>query len=1233
MERLERLDSTEGSEADSRGYFRSKWQKAASFLGRNSTTKVDIEQDGSQKVHTPPLQNEGHRMRSNSESASRITSIMPARGTASKGISGKTSLTSLAGKDTPSLSPLAKSERNRPASSPASCEEIYGSDSGSKGEVFCTSSQHNTGDEDDICIPHTRSMHRGQSRSLCMEIPVALQELPNEQLSAGSASATTSTTSASVGTAPAAAATGGGSSSVTTSRRSSAASANVELPLRQSAGPTVSTSSAVSVDSPASTPISEQEDKADLARASGKFIRNSLGSETSVSIPPLEEGIETTTSAPSSPKSDKFTDRPGPDRSQQPSGKSKPFVRSTKSVGYSLDEDNTQQKSRDVRKVKLTSRPTAPAETGSNIRDEKSQVLLERINTLTRRNRIMSMRRRGCSDTTVNAILTAESVGTMDFTRMAIAGFADGEKTYRNTLRTVYFNYCKPLQALANTSQPICSAHEVETIFLNMEDLYSLHNAITLSLEPLVNSDFQRLTTLPDTFKVLLPRLGLYKTYRNNFHTAIETVGRLRVESPAFQSFLDNASQIKIKGRRVEPLEEMLRAPMVRLDNYCSLLSDLCSSDLMPEAEDNSSSYDIGELKSLLAQLTNYIQTMQDPGKVQGKQKWERKLVKSAVCVELHESKRKFRHVCLFNDAILCATRARTKNKSSSQCPHDCKWFLPLEELTWHPLQDVSMDPIIPVTPTTAAEISQCHSKINKLKGELKHSEAGKKKFGLKHDRERKRKNLQDLEVSYKIMQHNQVLRLFSRTGKVRTLLFVEQAEMGDWTTTIENCQAGLSQRPTSVASISTVDINHMLFLAKSSLQKHEEEVKAFVEDDDVELLDGLLVVLVDCAYGLKSKGKTEVFSQLEVDTYGRLERKAKTKCVQYSIKPEWDQGFEVELEAAHSLTVQIYESRMLTDNGIAKGMIDLVNSGLLDQEIHTIDLPLQPQGQLSMKLQYLTPEMMLKRSEMMKANTTTAVFGVPLEFVTMRESTLVPNIVRLCAQEVELRGLEETGVYRISGLASEVKMLREAFDTDIDQAAKLVKEVDIHAVTGALKLFLREMPEPMFPRILYSRFVEGSNLSNSDSRVSCMVSLLYSMPDTNLLTTLYLIKHLKNVSEYASMNKMTTSNLATVIGPNVLKPIDDGADRIVLDIGNQVTVLGFFLDLQLDLLEPEERDVDGQSVQEVLSSTSVTRLAHTVVPSRSTDSLGIHHVASGRESPQSGSIHHGYLDIHNKTS
>ena len=45
------------------------------------------------------------------------------------------------------------------------------------------------------------------------------------------------------------------------------------------------------------------------------------------------------------------------------------------------------------------------------------------------------------------------------------------------------------------------------------------------------------------------------------------------------------------------------------------------------------------------------------------------------------------------------------------------------------------------------------------------------------------------------------------------------------------------------------------------------------------------------------------------------------------------------------------------------------------------------------------------------------------------------------------------------------------------------------------------------------------------------------------------------SVSEVCNVNKMTTSNLATVIGPNVLKPVDDGSDRIVLDIGNQVGV------------------------------------------------------------------------------
>ena len=41
------------------------------------------------------------------------------------------------------------------------------------------------------------------------------------------------------------------------------------------------------------------------------------------------------------------------------------------------------------------------------------------------------------------------------------------------------------------------------------------------------------------------------------------------------------------------------------------------------------------------------------------------------------------------------------------------------------------------------------------------------------------------------------------------------------------------------------------------------------------------------------------------------------------------------------------------------------------------------------------------------------------------------------------------------------------------------------------------------------------ADLSNADSRVSCMIALLYGMPDVNLLTTLYLIKHLKRYATF----------------------------------------------------------------------------------------------------------------------
>jgi hypothetical protein len=64
------------------------------------------------------------------------------------------------------------------------------------------------------------------------------------------------------------------------------------------------------------------------------------------------------------------------------------------------------------------------------------------------------------------------------------------------------------------------------------------------------------------------------------------------------------------------------------------------------------------------------------------------------------------------------------------------------------------------------------------------------------------------------------------------------------------------------------------------------------------------------------------------------------------------------------------------------------------------------------------------------------------------------------CIAEVERRGLEEEGIYRISGQLGRVNSLLQQFAYG---RAPIDRE-DIHVVAGALKKFIRELKEPLVP-------------------------------------------------------------------------------------------------------------------------------------------------------------------------
>ncbi|XP_042194307.1 active breakpoint cluster region-related protein isoform X5 [Callorhinchus milii] len=218
---------------------------------------------------------------------------------------------------------------------------------------------------------------------------------------------------------------------------------------------------------------------------------------------------------------------------------------------------------------------------------------------------------------------------------------------------------------------------------------------------------------------------------------------------------------------------------------------------------------------------------------------------------------------------------------------------------------------------------------------------------------------------------------------------------------------------------------------------------------------------------------------------------------------------------------------------------------------------------ELSMK--FTSRDLSLKRTPSKKQ---TGVFGVKISVVTKRERSKVPYLVRQCIEEVEKRGIEEVGIYRISGVATDIQALKSAFDMNTKDMLVMLSDLDINAIAGTLKLYFRELPEPLLTDRLYPAFVEGIALSDPGAKENCMMHLLRSLPDPNLNTFLSLLDHMKGVAEKEPINKMSLHNLATVFGPTLLRPSESESkshtnsvsDIWSHDVMAQVQVLLYYL-------------------------------------------------------------------------
>lgn len=160
--------------------------------------------------------------------------------------------------------------------------------------------------------------------------------------------------------------------------------------------------------------------------------------------------------------------------------------------------------------------------------------------------------------------------------------------------------------------------------------------------------------------------------------------------------------------------------------------------------------------------------------------------------------------------------------------------------------------------------------------------------------------------------------------------------------------------------------------------------------------------------------------------------------------------------------------------------------------------------------------------------DTRIAVFGSELTARCDFERRVIPAIITRCIEEVERRGMTVEGIYRKSGSSTQVKAIQASFERDYTAAHEIGNpDLDIHAVTSALKQYLRRLPVPLITWDCYDALLDAvspAEEGDMDKRVLRIKHCVDSLPARHRDTLEFLVAHLVRVMEREQQNLVSLS-------------------------------------------------------------------------------------------------------------
>ncbi|XP_076160015.1 rho GTPase activating protein at 1A isoform X3 [Ptiloglossa arizonensis] len=682
----------------------------------------------------------------------------------------------------------------------------------------------------------------------------------------------------------------------------------------------------------------------------------------------------------------------------------------------------------------------------------------------------------------------------------------------------VMLQYMKAIRATLTTSQPVISEDEFGTMFYKIPELHGLHQTFLDGLRKKLEK-WDSKTTIGEQFKVMASNIGLYGAFLHNYARATDTVRRCSAHSTQFGEI---TRDIRLRGVPKGPglsLEDLLHKPVARVQKNALVLHDLLKHTPVNHA-------DHAPLSEALAMTRNFLDEfniIQTKSMFPSHDRAQRRLVKNSFVVELSDGHRKLRHLFLFNDVIACA---KYKASGRDKFTFELKWYVPVAEAV------VTEDGIEP-RETSPANVVALRSQACTVRDQILWEERNDEKRIRLGGRgsEKNRKKLAELEAQLVLASPNLVLRVAHksqhRVQNSYTFFLSSEFERSQWVEAVEALQQG--GQPPGPLPLSMYELQAWVTACRTYLQTDMGSYLLRSGRDESLLLGDLHLTLL----GLTPPGLDRVgdlYIIVEVDSYGHYFKRAKSRVARGQA-PTWVETFVVELEGSQNVRILLYEECGTRSVLRGKCVQRLSRSWLQSDQVER-SLNLGP-ATLDVALRFVPSEVTLRRVPSAKPQ---GLFGAKIQQVCKREKRDVPFIITACVREVERRGVGEVGLYRVSGSASDLTKLRKSFESNSYEAEQLLKEVDVHSVTGVLKLYLREMPEALFTDALYPAFLEAFQTGEISKGIA-LRRVYESLPAVNQAVIDFLLAHLIRVNKHEAQNKMSLHNLATVFGPTLLRP------------------------------------------------------------------------------------------------